>query len=55
MDMAEITEDSTMSEVQQRQRTVVPDIEKVPLQGPAPRFSVPAESVWAILYNVKVD
>jgi hypothetical protein len=45
IDMAWITEDFTMSEVQQRQRTVVPDIEKVPLQGPARRSSVPAGSV----------
>jgi hypothetical protein len=40
-----VTEDFTVSEVQQRQQTVVPDIEKVPLQGPARRFSVPVEAV----------
>ncbi len=33
IDMAWITEDFTRSDVQQRQGTVVPDIEKVPLQG----------------------
>jgi len=51
VDMAWITEDFTKSEVPQRQDTFVPDIEKVPLQG---FFSVPAESVWGTVCNVKV-
>ncbi|MEI9476632.1 MAG: hypothetical protein WCO26_08660, partial [Deltaproteobacteria bacterium] len=49
-----VTADFTKSEVQQRQWTVVPDLEKVPLQGPARRSSVPAGSVWRFFCNVEV-
>jgi len=45
--MAWVTEVFTKTEIQQRQQTVAPDIEKVPLQGPARRSSVPAASVVA--------
>jgi hypothetical protein len=46
-----VIEDLTKGEVQQSLRKVVPRIKKVPLQGFS---SVPAESVAADLYNVKV-
>ena len=44
--------DSTESEVQQRWRNVVLDLQKVPHQG---FLSVPAESVSAICLHVKVN
>ena len=49
-----VTADSTKSEVQQGHGRVVLNLQKVPLQGPARRSSVPGGSVWRLFCRVEV-